>query len=745
MARNISLFVVIALLCARSGADPLAQETAQRPNGSPYGASTTAILVDVVVRDGRGRPVLDLGAEEFAVFEDGVAQKIDSFSRVTRGGGIGIGVKFRNSGGTLAVNPTGAPPDEPLPAPSPNEESTTALVFDHLSSDALALAQRATLHYIPMNGDSETRVAVFASDPGVRIVQPYTTDRAAIREGVRKVLPAGTAASEQSSERRDQVMERRKQLAGELEAGAAGASSGTASGAAIGSELGAREQELKLLDMERSMIDSFDSMDREHRGYDTALSLMTVIGTLAEVPGRKSIVFFSEGLPVSPVLSAKLDHVIDYANRSNVTVYAVDARGLRTQSSTSEARKRMQEFAEQRLQQISTGSTRTDAPITQGMERVEDTIRLDSRTGLARLSGDTGGFLIDESNDLSSAFRRIDEDNQFHYLLTYSPKNPIGDGKYRTIQVKVQRSGVEVFSRKGYRAIRAPRSTESAPTFETPALAMLNGTPLPNAFPLSAAGFTFPDPQHPGVVPIVVRLATDALKYDVDATRNSYSAQVAVVVRLKDAQGKDIQTLSQQYVMSGDAKDVAAARKGTILFYREPHLAPGVYTMEAIALDVVANQGSARISTVTVRATDPSALGMSSLVLVDHVEQTESATPAPKASGEPERAAPFYMGNSLIYPNVGEPVSKSASATLPFYFTVYRGTNAPLTAAAQLLKNGRVLAEAPVALAGNDSPRVQQLGQFPISGLAAGTYELRIRVNSGAQEAVQSAYFTLRD
>ena len=49
------------------------------------------------------------------------------------------------------------------------------------------------------------------------------------------------------------------------------------------------------------------------------------------LPGRKTIVFFSEGLPVSPALSAQLDAVIDAANRANVTTYAIDAHGLRTQ------------------------------------------------------------------------------------------------------------------------------------------------------------------------------------------------------------------------------------------------------------------------------------------------------------------------------------------------------------------------------------------------------------------------------
>ena len=56
-----------------------------------YTSTTTAILVDVVVRDKAGRPVTDLTAADFDVAEDGVRQRIESFTRVSRGGGIGVG------------------------------------------------------------------------------------------------------------------------------------------------------------------------------------------------------------------------------------------------------------------------------------------------------------------------------------------------------------------------------------------------------------------------------------------------------------------------------------------------------------------------------------------------------------------------------------------------------------------------------------------------------------------------------
>ena len=505
--------VVLTALIAAGGSEGLGtgQSQAVRPSdGQSFSSATTAILVDVVVRDRKGRPVTDMNSAEFSLYEDGTPQKIDTFARVTRGGGIGVDVKWKRPGSTVAILPAGGLPP-PLPGEDAPSQSTTALVFDHLSEEALGLAQGATLQYVPMSGESEVRVGVFDTDFGMRVMQGYTTDRAAIRRAVSKIMPAGNSAADQKAERRDEIMKRRRELQGEQLTMAAATAGGGAM-AANGSRMGLAETELRLLEMERAMIDGFDTLDRDHKGFDTTLALIRVIRSLAETPGRKSIVLFSEGLPVAPVLSARFDDLIDAANRSNVTVYAVDAKGLRTSSSSSDTRKRLEEFTDDRMMQNISGGSGGDQPMTRGLERVEDMVKLDSRTGLARLSADTGGFLVEESNNLAKAFQRIDEDNRFHYLLTYSPTNSVFDGKFRTIEVKTGRSGTQVFARKGYRAVRAHTPIDSG-GFEVPAIALLDRTPLPNAFPVRAQGFSFPDPSRPGLTPIVVRLSTDVLQY----------------------------------------------------------------------------------------------------------------------------------------------------------------------------------------------------------------------------------------
>jgi len=724
--------VAVALLIVLAASPlPSAQSGAAGPEPQSYATSATAILVDVVVRDRRGRPVTDLAGPDFEIEEDGVAQHVDTFTRISRGGGIGVGVAWKSSVTTVAVS--SADPGATADGPEPVERAhgVTALVFDHLSAESLRLAQRATLGHIPMSGESDIRVGVFATDPGVRVLQGYTSDRSRVRHAVQRVVPAGSSAPEQRSERAAELTERRSRLrdgnGGESSAPGAGSDPTAAS-----SRIGLRETELRLVQTELNMIRSFEHLDREHRGYDTSQALLTVIQSLAEFPGRKTIVFFSEGLPVSPVLAARLDHVIEAANRANVTAYAVDAHGLRASSPLQAARREVDEFARERLVQNATGVRRTEQPLTMAFERVEDTLRLDSRTGLARLAQDTGGFLIEGSNDLSGAFRRIDEDHQFHYLLTYSPTNTLFDGKFRSIQVKVRRPGVQVFARKGYRAVRA-RAIDGS--YEPPALALLDRAPLPNAFPVHAAGFSFPDPAQPGLTPVIVRVGTGALHFAVDNERATYSGQAVIVVRLRDAQGRTVQMLSQAYLFVGEAGDVESARRGEILFYREADLEPGVYTMESVVFDPWTNHGSARVATLTIPPSAGSSLRMSSLLLVNRAEEVgESA----KGDG------PLYAGRTLLYPNLGEPIVKSVTTELPFYFTLY-GDARDVTALAELLRNGQALAEAPVPLPPTDGGRVQHVGRLPIAELPTGTYELRIRVTREGEELSRSVFFTLQD
>jgi VWFA-related protein len=727
---------VVLLAIADDGAGAVVRAAAQQASDSQrsYLARATAVLVDVVVRDRQARPVLDLKADDFEVFEDGIKQKVGSFTLVSRGAGIGIGVRSRvpGQGPTTVVEPTGPS----APEPERSRPSVVALVFDALSAEALNICQKATLEHVAMTGEPESKIAVFETEPSLRLVQRYTSEPALIRSAVTRLTATGEGARELREDKLNALRDRRKQLdvaAFDPSSVSNVTSSAQGQNAAL---VGQAEVQRLLVQSEMRLLQAFDSLDRDHRGYGTTNALLAILQSMQFFSGRKSVVFFSEGLPASPAMQSQLQSVIEAANRANVSIYAVDAKGLRVLSSTTETRKEVEALGDDRLRQLANPDL-SDQPLTRAMERTEDMMRHSGEAGLAHLSEDTGGFLIRDTNDVGSAFHRIDEDLRFHYLLTYSPTNDAIDGKFRTINVKVNRPGVSIFARKGYRAVR--NSTAPILSYEAPALLLLDSASLPNAFASQSAAFAFPEPDRPGLAPVVVRVTTDALRFDVDQKDSTYTGQAVIVVRITDASGQVVKQLSQQYVLNGDARDLETARKGEILFYREPELQPGAYRVESLVYDVLAEKGSARVGTVVVPTHDSPKLKMSSLVLVARTEGTSERT---KAEGD--KAPPFYYGDMLLYPNVGEPLKSGVDRMLSFYFVVYPASGrCACSAQISLLKNGQILADATRPLESAGGSRLQHVAQLPIEKLAAGVYELRVTVNDDQEQQTRTAFFTV--
>jgi hypothetical protein len=112
-----------------------------------------------------------------------------------------------------------------------------------------------------------------------------------------------------------------------------------------------------------------------------------------------------------------------------------------------------------------------------------------------------------------------------------------------------------------------------------------------------------------------------------------------------------------------------------------------------------------------------------------------------------KQSNPFHVGNVIVTPNLGEPISRTLRET-PFFFTVYM----PATTIAgpkltiELRQGDQTLAQMPGDLPKPDSSgRIQYLAGLPLEKLPAGSYELRITVGDGTTTVTRSAYFTIAD
>jgi hypothetical protein len=442
-------------------------------------------------------------------------------------------------------------------------------------------------------------------------------------------------------------------------------------------------------------------------------------------------VFFSEGVAIPPAVQRLFRGVIDAANRANVSIYTMDAAGLRAESEQAKIRDLVNQSARAGIDNPSSSGA-NDAPLTKRLEKNEDVLRQDPRTGLAELAQDTGGLAFDNTNNLHQGFERIETDLRNYYLIGYAPTHDTYDGRFRTIEIKVNRPGVTVAARKGYYAVRDPGGVAVNP-WEAPALAALEQKPVPNAFPVRAGALLFPERGRPGLVPVVADVGTAGLTFQPAADGKSYSSDFTVLVRFLDEQNQVVRQVSQHYEVKGPLADRDRATQGEIIFYREPELPSGVYTMETVVYDAPSGKSSVRVSTVEVAKADVSGLRMSSLVLVKRSEKV--------APNERRDDNPLLVKDVVLYPNLGEPISKAARE-VGFYFAIYPAADqAAPESAIQLLQNGRLLANLPMPLdAREPAGRIPQVGRLPLDQLAPGTYELRAVVKQGGD---QVARFTL--
>jgi VWFA-related protein len=690
-----------------------------------FGTETSRVVLDVVVRDDKERPVTDLEASDFEVSEDGVRQKVDLF-RVVR------------PPAEAAVPPpeaTGAKPAEKPPEPSP-EATLIALVFDRLSPSGRNLAKKAALTCLDRRQPNDL-IGVFAVDLSLETIQGYTSNPARIRRAIEAAAKHASSQYASSRERQRDLAARREVLdtqAGAVEVPAGGAGAGQAPGAAAGAVYAERQ----LGAIESRMHRSLEALERDQQGYATTNGLLAVVNSLRLLPGRKTVVFFSEGIAIPVAVQSHFRSVISEANRSNVSIYTVDAAGLRVESTVAETRREMVAAAQEQVSRLSSGRDDYAGAMMTQLERNEDLLRLNPHSGLGQLAGDTGGFLIRDTNDLETGFRRIDADMRSYYLLAYEPTNQVYDGRFRKVDVEVRRPGVEVRTRRGYYAIQQTDERPVLP-FEVPALALLDGAPAPDAFPIWVRGLTFPQPARPGLAPILVDVPGNVLTFTTDEKTKTYRADLVIVARIKDPAGRVIERMSHSYGMSGPADRVAAARAGEVLFYREADLPPGRYTVETIAYDAEASAASVRSSELVVPEATEGQLRLSSVVVVKRVERVPEAD---------RRSKPLSYGDVLLYPNLGEPVSKAAGNELTFFFTVYsaRSGGERPSARIAILQKGTRLAEAPTDLPEPDaSGRIQHVAGLPLAKIPAGEYELRVTVQDDRGQDARSVAFTVAE
>ena len=175
-------------------------------------------------------------------------------------------------------------------------------------------------------------------------------------------------------------------------------------------------------------------------------ALAAICEGLRPIRGKKTLVMFSQGFVAPEVLDWQVRSTIDIANRANVSIYIIDSSGLRGGVPKSGALVPSGALSgisaavdqESRIR-ASAGETIFDVSRQEGIDRQQDL--------LFRLSEDTGGHFIRNTNDFSSGLNRIDDEIRARYTLAYRSTDQNFDGQFRKIKIQVRRPDVNVVAR----------------------------------------------------------------------------------------------------------------------------------------------------------------------------------------------------------------------------------------------------------------------------------------------------------
>ena len=484
-----------------------------------------------------------------------------------------------------------------------------------------------------------------------------------------------------------------------------------------------------LIAMLQRMERTYQQYMYEMQGRASMVGLLSLVDSLGEVPGRKTLFYFCEGLTVTDSQQDRFRAIIDTANRNNVSVYTFDAAGLRVHSAQQQTAREIRELSFTALGSAATRSEKWN----ESLEDNERLLKMDPAVSLGILANQTGGLLVNNTNALDRAIDRINDDRRHHYLLSYVSTNPTLDGAYRKIEVKVARRDVEVRSRKGYRATAAGTS---APVlgYETPALAAAAATPPPMSFPIVARALSTPMPTRPGLTALIIGFNGMSLATGLDKEGKTYLADATVLARVVDGTKNEIARSSQKYQFTGEVEKREASMSRDVLFFRTPELPAGRHTFEAVVHDGIAEKSTVLRIPIDVAATG-SPLVVGDLIVASRVEPFPADQP-----GAAEH--PLVWKGVLFYPSFGEPLSQAKQAEMTFALPLV-SRDAP-AATLELRHGDKTLATLPLPVEAPVSDgRLMLVGRLPLAQIPPGAYDIRVTVTAGTQSVARTAGVTI--
>lgn len=733
----MSQFLTRTLVFALAGSlaiAPLSAQAQQQPKPPPKSQDEVLrigaeeVLLDIVVRDKKGRPIRDLKASDIEIYEDGTKQEISSFRLVNRSGEATV----EGTGGPAgaSTNPGASKTADPA-----RQINLVSFVFERLSPDGRRNAKMAAMEFLKEEYGPNVMVAIFSLDQRISVVQSFTSDRNRLKMAVERVTNAAPPSFVEGSQQIRRELENFTRA--DATAAASAASVGGQGGA--GSVNGAAFADAKAAQITIDILRLSDDAARQQQGQSSLFSLLSLIEGQKKLLGRKTVVYFSEGLQVQPNQKDAFQSAISSANRANVSFYAMDARGLQTQSDFDSAKESLNAaVAANERQQRTRGGQAVTFEQAKSFDNAENAITKNTQNNLAALAESTGGVFVANTNDFRAPMKRVISELTSYYEASYSPTGKEFDGRFRAITVKTPRPDLVLQTRSGYFAVPTLEGASQLMPYELPMLTALSAKPIPREFEFRQQILHFGDRPSGTQELLVLEVPLANLTFKVDDVKKSYSTHCSLLALLKNSEGRVVQKFSEDFPLDGPVARLDALKKGNLVFTRTFDVPPGRYTLETVAHDRETNKKAARRSILIVPNRGEN-LKMSSVSVIKRIDPIDQSVTTDDH--------PFRFQTGKIIPNLGEPINAVAGGELGVYTVVYPIAGSPdkPQLILEVLSDGQSIARGQIDLPAPDKQgKISYIAKLPLDSFkTAGNYELRLIARQGQQAVEEHTFFTI--
>ena len=547
-------FLLGLLLASGSLSSPRAPgQTLPDKSTGPYVAPGEVVSVtnlDVVVTDGKGNRVTGLKKEDFIVIEDKLEQVVTNFSAIEQGRFV---LPADEAPPAPAAAPAPAPGTAPASAPSPKTRVVIFIDNLHLAPFSRNRVLRNVETFARDNIKDNVEGMIVAWNRSLKIRRKFTNDGRDLSDVLRQIEEESALGQQALSDRRDVIQ-------------------------AIDDSTTADQAAGRV----RSYCQSLDN-DLNF----TIDAMKTTIDQLAGVEGRKIILHVSDGLPQSPGAelwqyvsdkyrdasmhttsmfefdrTSKYLGVVQAANASGVSIYAIDASGLSVDSNIS---------AENRTQ-----SQRIDTFLE----------RNNLQSMLSLMAEETGGEAILNKNDVLSALKNIEKDYTSYYSIGYRSVRSGLDRPHKVdVRLKKKEKGFTVRARHSYVEkgveTKVREAVTSALFFPRDDNPLAVGLEVGKAVPADRENFA---------VPVVIRIPYARLAMLPEGSK--VRGRVVFYFVVIDSAGKQSDLTTQPVPIELDAKRFDAAARKDFVYDVKLIMIPGGQKLSIAVRDDITNATS---------------------------------------------------------------------------------------------------------------------------------------------------------